>query len=138
MQLTDHHTERGFSMMEAIVATVIAVIAVLGLAYSFGEGRALIGQYETSRAALAAAQGCLDSLSVLPPSDGAFGVTPPPHSKPFMLGGQTIGLVQWDVLAYPDSIDTNPFDLKQVTVTVSLTAGSMPSSIRLSRLFPGR
>ena len=44
-------SESGFSLMEAIVATAIAVIAVLGLAYSFGQGRAMIGRYEISRAA---------------------------------------------------------------------------------------
>jgi Tfp pilus assembly protein PilV len=135
-------SERGFSLMEAIVAIVIAVIAVLGLAYSFGQGRAMIGRYETARAALAAAQERMELLSITASNDSTLALGT--HGRPFAVGGQTFGAVQWNVAAYDDpsdgvgGADTNPFDLKQVTVTAFWTGGISPGSASLSRLFPAQ
>ena len=56
----------GFSLMEVIVATLIATIAITGLAYTFGLGRSFIDRYELSRAALAAAQGKVEALMATP------------------------------------------------------------------------
>src|SRR2546426_12733052 len=39
-------TEQGFSLIEAVVATVIAALAVVGLAHTFGLGRAFINRFE--------------------------------------------------------------------------------------------
>jgi len=43
--------ERGFSLAEALTGATISVIAVMGLAYSFGVGRGLVNRYEVARAA---------------------------------------------------------------------------------------
>ena len=136
------HSERGFSLMEAIVATVIAVIAVLGLAYSFGQGRAMISRYEIARAALAATQDEMETLSATLSSDPALALGS--HNRPFVLGGQTLGTVRWTVTAFDDPADgidpadANPFDLKQVAVSVSWTVGFNPDSTSLSRFFPAQ
>ena len=53
--------------MEAIVGTVIAVIAIFGLANSFGTGRALVNRYEVARIAAGVAQGRLERLYLEPP-----------------------------------------------------------------------
>jgi Tfp pilus assembly protein PilV len=138
-----YHSERGFSLMEAIIATLIAVIAIVGLAYSFGQGRALISSYQTSRAALAAAQGRMELLSVTPSSDPALalgpGNTPGLHSQPFLVNGRTLGTVRWAVTAFDDPANgVNAIDLKMVTVTVAWAGGFNPDSVSLSRLFPAQ
>jgi hypothetical protein len=132
--------------MEAIVATVIAVIAVLGLAYSFGQGRAMISRFQIARAALAAAQERLEILAVTPAGDSTLalgpGNTPGLHGRVFSIGGQPAGVVQWSVAAFDDPADGlaptdgNPFDLKQVTVTAQWTIGFNPGSVTLTRFFP--
>jgi hypothetical protein len=134
--------------MEAIVATVIAVIAVLGLAYSFGQGRAMIGRFGIERAALAAAQDEMERLAVTAAGDSTLalgpGGTPGYHGRPFVLDGQTLGTVQWTVTPFDDPADglspadPQPFDLKQVVVTVSWSVGFNPGSVTLSRFFPAQ
>jgi Tfp pilus assembly protein PilV len=125
-------TDRGFSLVEAMVATVIAVIAILGLAFTFGQGRGLIDQYETSRAATAAAQGCMDSLAVLPPADPALSLGA--HAaEPFVIDGQPLGTVAWDVTPFTDPV-AGGSTLKKVVVTVAWQAGSSTGSLQLSKL----
>jgi hypothetical protein len=141
-------SERGFSLMEAIVATVIAVIAVLGLAYSFGQGRAMISRFQIARAALAAAQERMEILSVTPATDSTLalgpGNSPGLHGRVFMIGSQPSGVVQWSVTAFDDPVDglapldPSPLDLKQVTVTAQWTIGFNPGNVTLTRFFPAQ
>ncbi len=56
--------ERGISLTEALTAATLSVIAVIGLAYSFGVGRSLVDRYEIARAALGEAQTQLESMSL--------------------------------------------------------------------------
>ena len=49
--------------MEALTAATISVIAVLGLAYSFGVGRGMVNRYEVAHAALGEAQAQLEALT---------------------------------------------------------------------------
>ena len=58
--------ERGVGLMEVIVATIVAVVAILALAYTFGTGRGLVNRYEAARVALAAAQRRMEMLSAGP------------------------------------------------------------------------
>lgn len=137
---------RGFSLIEAMVATAIAVIAVIGLAYSFGQGRSMIGRYDVARSALAAAQDEMETLSVTLATDSTLalgaGNSPGLHGRPFTIDGRTLGTIQWVVTAYDDpadgigGADPDPLDLKNVVVTVSWTDGFIPGSVSLSRFFP--
>ncbi len=128
-------TERGFSLMEVIVATAIATIAVVGLAYTFGIGRSLINRYEIARAALAAAQNRLETLSVAVPADPALLIGT--HTNPFTLDGQQIGVEHWDVTLV-GATDSSGTDLKLVTVTINWVQGTVQDNIQLSRLFPAQ
>src|SRR6267378_2085528 len=127
---------RGFSLVEAMVATVIAVIAVLALAYSIGQGRAMIGQFEISRAALATAQSYMETLSMTPSTDSTLALNSQ-HFRSFDMGGSTVGQVEWDVAQFDDPSDGsnvtgNP---KKVVINVTWTQGLSPGSVTLSRLF---
>jgi type II secretory pathway pseudopilin PulG len=138
--------QSGFSLVEALVAAVIAVIAVVGLAYSFGQGRAMIARYEIARAALAAAQDRMETLSVTPATDSTLalgpGRTPGLHGRPYIEDGKIIGTVQWTVLPYDDpsdglgAADADAYDLKEVVVTATWPGGISPGSVTLRRLFP--
>jgi hypothetical protein len=122
--------------MEAIVATVIATIAVIGLAYSFSQGRSLIDRFEVARAALGVAQGRMERLSFLPLDsdslvEGAYPATP----NDFVFEGRTLGTEGWRVEAFDDPATGGPNDMKRVTVTVSFATGSVGDSVVLRRLF---
>ncbi len=120
--------ERGFSLVEAIVATVIATIAVMGLAYSFGNARGLVNRYETARVALAAAQRRMESLAVLRAGDPLLTGT---HTEDVTTGAVVVH-VSWTATPYPDPLGPG---LKQVAVAVTWD-GAAADSIRLTRLFP--
>jgi type II secretory pathway pseudopilin PulG len=127
-------SQSGMTLMEVIVATLVAILAVLGLAYSFGTGRALINRYETARSAEAAAVGVLDSLSTLPRTDPAL--TTGIHSRPFAVAGNLLGTTTWDVELVDAATGGPGADLKKVGVTVGWTQGSFADSVQVSRLFP--
>lgn len=120
--------ERGFSLIEAIAATVIATIAVMGLAYSFGNARGLVNRYETARVALAAAQRRMESLAVLRAGDPLLTGT---HTEDVTTGAVVVH-VSWTATPYPDPLGPG---LKQVAVAVTWD-GAAADSIRLTRLFP--
>ena len=132
--------ERGFSLIEAIVATLIATIAVIGLAYTFGLGRSFIDRFEVSRAALAAAQARMEALVAAPP--GSLDLTTGAHNEDFAVDGLVFGQIHWDVGFRDDPADglspgdTNPRDLKLITVEVSYRQGTAADTLRLSKLFP--
>jgi Tfp pilus assembly protein PilV len=122
--------ERGFSLMEAIVGTVIATIAVTGLAYSFGTGRALIHRYEVGRAALGAAQARMEWLSTLPLASLSD------SSVAFVYRGATLGSEAWTVTPFDDPLTVANHDMDQVSVTVTWGSGANQQSIAMTRLFP--
>jgi type II secretory pathway pseudopilin PulG len=134
------HGAGGFSLIEAIVATVIAVIAVLGLAYTFGIGRATIGRYEAARAADAQAQGSMEALGLLaetsPTSDSlevGFVLSPP---DTFSFHGAPIGRAYWRVTAAPATVPNSvQGKLKAVTVVVAWAQSGLPDSVSYTRLF---
>jgi len=131
--------EDGFSLTEAIVAAVIAIIAVLGLAHSFGIGRALIDRYAIARAATAVAERRLEQLSILPGTAPELAVGS--YQAPFFFNGEKIGTEAWTIEWLDDpsdgtgSSDPDPDDLKKVTVEVRWRMASDADVIRLSRLF---
>jgi type II secretory pathway pseudopilin PulG len=125
--------------MEVVVATVIAVIAVVALAYSFGAGRGLVNQYEVARIALAAAQRRMETLSSLPgtAADLQLGSHPLSGTDPVQVDGHTLARESWTVTAEDDPADGlhGDLDLKHVTVTVTWGRGSPSETIALTRLF---
>ena len=140
---SSRNDEGGFSLIEVMTASIIAVIAVVGLAYTFGMGRGFIDRFAIARAALGAARARLETLASLPPGSLELTTTPPPHTANFVIDGTVLGTESWDVAWIDDpadgvqgSGDLNGNDLKRATVTVTFRQGSAVDSVRLTRLLP--
>ena len=136
-----HSGERGVGLMEVVIATLIAVIAVVALAYSFGAGRGLVNQYEVARIALAAAQRRMETLSAGPvmATDLQLGSHPSSGTDSVRVDGRTVALESWRVEPIDDPADgihAGDIDLKQVTVTVSWGRRGPNETVALARLFP--
>lgn len=126
------HNERGFSLIEALAGATISVIAVIGLAYSFGVGRGLVDGYEVARAALATAESQMEALKLSPASDPtlALGFVSPP--TPFLYEGVQRGELYWRVVAQPAGVAGVP-PLRQVLLTVRWRTDARSDSVRLRR-----
>lgn len=127
--------ERGFSLMEALTGATISVIAVLGLAHTFGMGRALVDRYEVARVALSEAESQLEALTLRPAGDPtlAIGYASPP--TPFLYQGATLGSQGWRVVAYDEPHLAGTANLKRVIMTVRWQQGSRTDSLSLDRLW---
>src|SRR5262245_59953639 len=121
--------------MEALTGATISVIAVLGLAHSFGVGRPLVNRYEVARAAFGEAQAQLEALKLVAASDPAlaFGYVSPP--TPFRYKGVALGTSSWRVLAYDEPNIPGVVNLKRVVVTVRWVRAMQPDSVSLERLW---
>lgn len=118
--------------MEAIIGAVIAIIAVIGLAYTFSVGRGTIDRFSVARAADAKAIARMEWLTSLPPDTSAFTMIQP---LPFVFAGRTIGTERWDV--GPPPVGTpGAAALRQLTVTVAWNWATLRDSVRYQRLFP--
>jgi len=131
--------ERGLGLFEVIAGTVIATLAVLGLAYTFGIGRGLIDRYQVARSALGEAQHLVDSLSVVRPVSLTAG------NRPFEVAGVSAGVSSWTVTPVDDPVDglasssppdPNPVDLNRLTVQVSWGSGLLADKLQLTRFVP--
>ena len=127
--------ERGFSLMEALTGATISVIAVLGLAYSFGVGRGLVNRYEVARAALGEAQSELEALQLLPPTDPALAIGTVGPPTPFRYEGVALGSSSWRVLPYDEPHLAGAVNMKRVVVTVRWQRDAQPDSLSLERLW---
>lgn len=130
--------ERGFSLMEALTAATVAVIAVMGLAYSFGVGRALVNRYEVARAALAEAENQLEALEAVSqkqPNDPMLAVGYVAPQTPFRYEGVELGTQDWRVTAYDEPNLLGTVNMKRVRVTVRWTQSSRGDSLTLERLW---
>lgn len=121
--------------MEALTAATVAVIAVMGLAYSFGVGRALVNRYEVARAALAEAQNQLESLTQVPAGDPALAVGYSSPPTPFRYEGAEIGSENWTVGAYDEPNLPGTVNLKRVRVIVRWRQSARTDSLVLERLW---
>ena len=121
--------------MEALTAATVAVIAVLGLAHSFGVGRGLVDRYEVARAALGEAQSQLEALTLLSSNDPvlAFGYVAP--LTPFRYEGVTRGSQNWRVVPYDEPNLPGNSNLKRVLMTVRWQQNSRQDSLTLERLW---
>ena len=121
--------------MEALAATVIATIAVVGLAHTFGLGRAFINRFEVARAAMGVAQERLEKLHLTRRDSEDFS-TDSLHVRPFEHAGREIGTEEWAVTWYDDPGTPNiTADMKKVTVTVRWGLGSLIDTVSVSHLF---
>jgi len=120
--------------MEAIIATVISVLAVLGLAYSFGLGRGFINRYEAARGADALASACMDSLGTAG-ADLHLGGPRPSPPIPVDYHGLTIGSASW-VVSAPAGGTPGANKLVEVVVTARWSLAGVADSVQYTRLFP--
>jgi hypothetical protein len=122
-------------LAEALTAATISVIAVMGLAYSFGVGRGLVNRYEVARAALGEAQSQLEALQLLSRNDPtmAIGYVSPP--TPFLYEGATLGTSSWRVVPYDDPNLPGTVNLKRVIMTVRWANNAQTDSVSLERLW---
>lgn len=123
-------------MIEALIATVIAVFAVLGLAYTFSVGRGQVNRYEVARAALGAAEDRMERLLLLAdanPAADSLAVGYRSATRPFMYAGASLGTIWWHVDPYDDpDLPDNP-DLRRIVVCVRWNT-SVPDSVQFSQL----
>lgn len=127
--------ERGISLMEAMAAATISVIAVLGLAYSFGVGKGQVDRYEIARAALGEAQSQLEALTVLPAADATMALGYVAPLTPFRYEGAALGTLNWRVLPYDEPHLPGTVDLKRVVLTVRWRQNAGMDSLSLERLW---
>jgi hypothetical protein len=127
--------ERGFSLMEALTAATISVIAVLGLAYSFSVGRGMVNRYEVARAALGDAESQLEALTLLPPNDPALAMSYVAPLTPFRYEGATLGSESWRVVPYDEPSLPGTMNLKRVIMTVRWQQDTHSDSLSLERLW---
>ncbi len=122
--------------MEAIIAMVITVIAVMGMAYSFGLGRSWIDRFELARVADGVAQAQMERLGSLLPAAADLTIGQHPGIPiTFSYNGIDYGDVHWSVQA-PDVTIPGRAALRQVTVTVAWTRAGLRDSLSYQRLFP--
>lgn len=135
---------RGFSLLEVMVAAVISVIAIVGLAYSFSAGRGLVDRYATARDALQAAEQRLETLAMQALKNPAHADLSPGVHGPLArtLNQNQTGTEQWAVTWLDDPVDNtpgdpDPSDYRRVTVTVVWSQAGIADSVQLARSFLG-
>jgi hypothetical protein len=136
--------ERGVGLIEVMVATIIATLAIIALAWSFGTGRALVNRFEVARMALAAAQRRMELLEAAPYDSPDLALGPGYSStthgpRDVLVDGSAACQESWQVVPVHDP--ANPGtpaqpDLKKVTVTVTWGGHGLAETIQLTRLFP--
>jgi type II secretory pathway pseudopilin PulG len=131
----------GFTLTEVLVALLITVLAVMGLAHTFGIGRGLIDRYATARAAMGVAQSRMEvlrmeSLKSLANPDLDPAVTHPVTAV--VLDGRVSGQETWTVEWVDDPAIAGSQDYKRVRVTVSWTQAGIADSVELKSIFLAR
>lgn len=121
--------------MEAVVATAISVIAIVGLAHTFGMGRHFIDRFAIGRVALGEIRGQMDFLTTQPANSDSLALNRF-FARPFNYQGNEIGTLEWRIAPYDDPGVPGTMDLKQVVIVAKWGSGVERDSIRITRLFP--
>ena len=119
-----------------IASTLIAALAVIGLAYSFGIGRGLIDRYQYARNALGQVSGVLDSLTTL----NIPLTTPSSVTRPFLVNGNPVGTLTYTTDwiddpadgMYPTDPDKN--DLRHVVVRAEWDRNGVHDEVEIERM----
>ena len=120
--------------MEAIVGTLIATLAVVGLAYSFGLGRGYIDRFEVARVADGVAQARMEYLGIQAADSPDLALGSHPGTPiPFVIDGTVMGAERWSV-TIPSSTIPGFGSLRRVTVNVSFRTGASFDSVSYDRL----
>jgi len=119
------HLERGTSLVEALVATVVAVVAALAMVFALVSGSTAIRSMRIERGASFVAQKQMETLLSKPTSDASLTIGdhgPQTATLPYV-SGQTTWNVSWmdDALDGTGGSDSNPQDYKKLVVTISWT-----------------
>ena len=118
------------------MATVIATLAVIGLAYTFSQGRGLIDRLSIARASLGTALARMVRLTFLPmDSDSLVAGGHPATPNDFLFEGRVVGTEGWRVEAFDDPTTSETDDMKRVIVSVRFQTGALMDSVTLRRLF---
>jgi prepilin-type N-terminal cleavage/methylation domain-containing protein len=131
----------GFTLTEVLVALMITVLAVMGLAHTFGIGRGLIDRYATARSAMGVAQDRMERLRMESMRDLTVPDLDPAVAHPVTavtLDGRVAGQETWVVEWMHDPLGSSTQDYKRVRVTVSWTQAAMPDSVELKSIFLAR
>ncbi|NOT32624.1 MAG: prepilin-type N-terminal cleavage/methylation domain-containing protein [Candidatus Eisenbacteria bacterium] len=138
----------GFTLTEVLVALLISVITVVGLAHTFGIGRGLIDRYATSRDALGAAERRIETLQMQAMQDSAANftdLTPGSHGPiALTLNGRTAGVELWLIESIDDTadgisaadVDHNTDDYRLATVRIGWTQAAVTDTLRLTTILP--
>jgi prepilin-type N-terminal cleavage/methylation domain-containing protein len=136
--------QRGFSLIEVMVAAVVAVIAVIGLAYSFSAGRGFMDRFAAARDALEGAQSRLDRLAMQAVRNPATADLNVGTHGPFprILNHNLTGTETWTVAWVDDPVDNgggdaDPNDYKRATVVIDWQQGGLHDHVQMSRSFLG-
>ena len=119
-----------------IASTLIAALAVIGLAYSFGIGRGLIDRYQYARNALGQVSGVLDSLTTL----NLPLTTPSSVTRSFFVDGMPVGTLTYATSWVDDPADgmspadPDKNDLRRVVVRAEWDRNGVHDEIEIERM----
>ena len=131
----------GFTLTEVLVALLITVLAVMGLAHTFGIGRGLIDRYATARSAMGVAQSRMERLRRESMKDLSNPDLDPSTLHPVTavdLDGRVSGQETWIVEWLHDPQGVGSLDYKRVRVVVSWTQAAASDSVELQSIFLAR
>ena len=131
----------GFTLTEVLVALLITVLAVVGLAHTFGIGRGLIDRYATARSAMGVAQSRMELLRMESMKNIANPDLDPAVIHPvtaITLNDRIAGEETWTVEWLDDPLVPGSQDYKRVRVTVSWTQAAIPDTVELKSIFLAR
>ena len=123
------------------MALLITVLAVMGLAHTFGIGRGMIDRYATARAAMGVAQSRMERLRMESRRDLGHPDLDPAVTHPVTdvtLDARVPGQETWTVEWVHDPLGTSGQDYKRVRVTVDWTQAGIADSIELKSIFLAR
>lgn len=115
--------ERGSSLVESLIAAVVATAGAMAMIFAVVSGNAGIKSNRIERGAFFAAQQKLERLVVKPPADAelTIGSHGPVTTALPWVSGQTSWTVSWvdDALDGTGGSDTDPQDYKKVQISVT-------------------